>query len=292
VSVIVNQTPFYGESGGQSGDRGVMKTAEGARVTITDTQKRIGDLFVHMGEVSEGQISRGDAVEMEVDHSRRTGNRIHHSATHLVHEALRQVLGNHVVQKGSLVEPGRLRFDFAHPKAMSDDELSQVERIANTVVMQNDPVSTRLMSVDEAIEAGAMALFGEKYGDEVRVVSMGVQPGGTAGGNKQTYSMELCGGTHVARTGDIGLIRLVTESATAAGVRRIEALAGDAARNYLEARDRQVQRLAEALKAAPDDVEARVLSLLEERKKLERELAEAKKKLAMGGGGGGARCGD
>jgi alanyl-tRNA synthetase len=288
VSVIVNQTPFYGESGGQSGDRGVMKTADGARVTITDTQKRIGDLFVHMGEVSEGQISRGDAVEMEVDHSRRTGNRIHHSATHLVHEALRQVLGNHVVQKGSLVEPGRLRFDFAHPKAMSDDELSQVERIANTVVMQNDPVSTRLMSVDEAIEAGAMALFGEKYGDEVRVVSMGVQPGGTAGGNKQTYSMELCGGTHVARTGDIGLIRLVTESATAAGVRRIEALAGDAARDYLEARDRQVQRLAEALKAAPDDVEARVLSLLEERKKLERELAEAKKKLAMGGGGGGA----
>jgi alanyl-tRNA synthetase len=287
VSVIVNQTPFYGESGGQTGDRGTMKTAEGARLSISDTQKRVGDLFVHQAEVTAGEISTGDAVEMEVDHARRSGNRIHHSATHLVHEALRQVLGNHVVQKGSLVEPGRLRFDFAHPKAMSDDELEQVERIANTVVLQNDPVSTRLMSVDEAIEAGAMALFGEKYGDEVRVVSMGVQPGGTAGGNKQTYSMELCGGTHVSRTGDIGLIRLVTESATAAGVRRIEALAGDAARNYLEARDRQVQRLAEALKAAPDDVETRVLSLLEERKKLERELAEAKKKLAMGGGGSG-----
>ncbi|MDX1716388.1 MAG: alanine--tRNA ligase [Anderseniella sp.] len=288
VSIIVNQTPFYGESGGQTGDCGVMKTADGARLAISDTQKRVGDLFVHLAEVTEGEISTGDAVEMIVDHARRSGNRIHHSATHLVHEALRQVLGNHVVQKGSLVEPGRLRFDFAHPKAMSDDELEQVERIANTVVMQNDPVSTRLMSVDEAIEAGAMALFGEKYGDEVRVVSMGVQPGGTAGGNKQTYSMELCGGTHVSRTGDIGLIRLVTESATAAGVRRIEALAGDAARDYLEARDRQVQRLAEALKAAPDDVETRVLSLLEERKKLERELAEAKKKLAMGGGGGAA----
>jgi alanyl-tRNA synthetase len=287
VAVIVNQTPFYGESGGQTGDRGTMKTAEGARLVVSDTHKRVGDLFVHQAEVTDGEISTGDAVEMEVDHARRSGNRIHHSATHLVHEALRQVLGNHVVQKGSLVEPGRLRFDFAHPKAMSDDELEQVERIANTVVLQNDPVSTRLMSVDEAIEAGAMALFGEKYGDEVRVVSMGVQPGGTAGGNKQTYSMELCGGTHVSRTGDIGLIRLVTESATAAGVRRIEALAGDAARNYLEARDRQVQRLAEALKAAPDDVETRVLSLLDERKKLERELAEAKKKLAMGGGSGG-----
>ncbi len=288
VSIIVNQTPFYGESGGQTGDCGVMKTADGARLAISDTQKRVGDLFVHLAEVTEGEISAGDAVEMIVDHARRSGNRIHHSATPLVHEAVRQVLGNHVVQKGSLVEPGRLRFDFAHPKAMSDDELEQVERIANTVVMQNDPVSTRLMSVDEAIEAGAMALFGEKYGDEVRVVSMGVQPGGTAGGNKQTYSMELCGGTHVSRTGDIGLIRLVTESATAAGVRRIEALAGDAARDYLEARDRQVQRLAEALKAAPDDVETRVLSLLEERKKLERELAEAKKKLAMGGGCGAA----
>ena len=285
VSIIVNQTPFYGESGGQTGDKGVMRTAEGARLTVTDTQKRVGDLFVHVARVEEGTFKPGDAVEMEVDHSRRSGNRIHHSATHLVHEALRQVLGTHVVQKGSLVEPGRLRFDFAHPKSMSQDELEQVERIANTVVMQNDPVSTKLMSVDEAIKAGAMALFGEKYGDEVRVVSMGVQPGGTAGGNKQVYSLELCGGTHVSRTGDIGLIRLVSESASAAGVRRIEALAGDAARNYLEARDRQVQRLAEVLKSSPDEVEARVVSLVEERRKLERELAEAKKKLAMGGGG-------
>ena len=224
---------------------------------------------------------------MLVDDERRSGNRIHHSATHLVHEALRQVLGNHVVQKGSLVEPGRFRFDYAHPKPLSDSELEQVEQIANQVVMQNDPVSTRLMSVDEAIEQGAMALFGEKYGDEVRVVSMGVQPGG---GNKQVYSMELCGGTHVGRTGDIGLVRVVSEAASAAGVRRIEALAGDAARQYLETRDRQVSRIAGLLKAAPDDVETRVAALVEERKNLERELADAKKKLAMGGGasGGGA----
>jgi alanyl-tRNA synthetase len=231
--------------------------------------------------VEDGEITLGDAVEMQVDHDRRSGNRIHHSATHLVHEALRQVLGNHVVQKGSLVEPGRFRFDFAHPKPLSDEELMHVEGIANQVVLQNDEVSTRLMSVDEAIEQGAMALFGEKYGDEVRVVSMGVQPGG---GNRQVYSMELCGGTHVARTGDIGLVRVVSEAASAAGVRRIEALAGDAARQYLEARDNQVSRIAAFLKAAPDDVETRVAALVDERRKLERELAEAKKKLAMGGG--------
>ena len=287
LAIIVNQTPFYGESGGQTGDRGSMKTSNGALLKITDTQKRLGDLFVHSAIVEEGTVKAGDVVEMSVDHTRRSGNRIHHSATHLVHEALRQVLGNHVVQKGSLVEPGRFRFDYAHPKPLSDDELQQVERIANQVVMQNDAVSTRLMSVDEGIEAGAMALFGEKYGDEVRVVSMGVQPGA---GNKKTYSMELCGGTHVSRTGDIGLVRVISEAASAAGVRRIEALAGDAARAYLESRDRQVIKLADVLKAAPDDVEARVIALVDERKKLERELAEAKKKLAMGGGGtsGGA----
>ena len=291
VSIIVNQTPFYGESGGQTGDRGIMKAAGGARLDITDTQKRLGDLYVHVATVEDGKVAVGEAVEMQVDHERRSGNRVHHSATHLVHEALRQVLGTHVVQKGSLVEPGRFRFDFAHPKAMSSDELAHVEGIANQVVLQNDEVSTRLMSVDEAIEQGAMALFGEKYGDEVRVVSMGVQPGG---GNKQTYSMELCGGTHVARTGDIGLVRIVSEAASAAGVRRIEALAGNAARAYLEARDGQVSRIAGLLKAAPDDVESRVAALVEERKTLERELAEAKKKLAMAGGGsaGGAAIED
>jgi len=287
VSIIVNQTPFYGESGGQTGDQGVMKTASGARLKIVDTQKRLGDLFVHIAVVEDGEVTLGEALEMQVDNDRRSGNRIHHSATHLVHEALRQVLGNHVVQKGSLVEPGRFRFDYAHPKALSDEELVHVESIANQVVLQNDEVSTRLMSVDEAIEQGAMALFGEKYGDEVRVVSMGVQPGG---GNRQVYSMELCGGTHVARTGDIGLVRVVSEAASAAGVRRIEALAGDAARQYLEARDNQVSRIAGLLKAAPDDVESRVAALVDERRTLERELAEAKKKLAMGAGGsaGGA----
>ncbi|MGB7205116.1 MAG: alanine--tRNA ligase [Anderseniella sp.] len=284
VSIIVNQTPFYGESGGQTGDHGYMKATGGAKVKVTDTQKRLGDLFVHSCVIEDGNIKAGEAVELSVDHARRSGNRIHHSATHLVHEALRQVLGNHVVQKGSLVEPGRFRFDYAHPKALSREERAEVERIANLVVMQNDAVTTRLMSVDEAIEQGAMALFGEKYGDEVRVVSMGVQPGGT--GNKQTYSMELCGGTHVSRTGDIGLVRIVSEAASAAGVRRIEALAGDAARRYLEGRDEQVQNLADMLKAAPDEVDGRVAALLEERKKLERELAEAKKKLAMGGTSG------
>ena len=282
VSIIVNQTPFYGESGGQSGDTGTMKTSGGSRIRVADTQKRLGDLFVHVAEIEDGDIAVGDAVEMLVDHDRRSGNRIHHSATHLIHEALRQVLGNHVVQKGSLVEPGRFRFDFAHPKSLLDKEIERVEEIANQVVMQNDPVSTRLMSVDEAIEQGAMALFGEKYGDEVRVVSMGVQPGA---GNKPVYSMELCGGTHVSRTGDIGLVRVVSEAASAAGVRRIEALAGDAARQHLETRDRQIGRIAGLLKSAPDDVEARVAALVEERKSLERELAEARKKLAMGGGG-------
>ncbi len=289
VSIIVNQTPFYGESGGQTGDRGTMKTAEGARLKIADTQKRVGNLFVHSAVVETGEVRTGDAVEMSVDHVRRSGNRIHHSATHLVHEALRQVLGNHVVQKGSLVEPGRLRFDFAHPKPISQGEMEQIERIANQVILQNDPVRTRLMSVDEAIEHGAMALFGEKYGDEVRVVSMGVQPYASGGGsNKQTFSMELCGGTHVTRTGDIGIVRVIGEAASAAGVRRIEALAGDAAREYLEARDKQMSRLAELLKTSPDDVEARVSSLMDERKKLERELGEVKKKLAMGGGGASA----
>ncbi len=288
VSIIVNQTPFYGESGGQTGDSGVMRTGGGARISVTDTQKRLGDLFVHVSSIGDGTVRVGDTVEMEVDHARRSGNRIHHSATHLLHEALRQVLGNHVVQKGSLVRAGppalRLRASQVGRRRMNWRRSSD---IANTVVMQNDGVSTRLMSVDEAIEAGAMALFGEKYGDEVRVVSMGIQPAGTAGHNKQTYSMELCGGTHVSRTGDIGLIRVVGESASAAGVRRLEALAGDAARDYLEARDRQVQRLAEVLKAAPDDVEARVVALVDERRKLERELAEARKKLAMGGSGSG-----
>jgi alanyl-tRNA synthetase len=280
-TVVLNQTPFYGESGGQTGDRGIIKTADGARFRVDDTQKRLGDLYLHIGTVEEGTIRLGAAAELIVDHERRTGNRQHHSATHLLHEALRITLGTHVAQKGSLVEPNRLRFDFSHHKAMSADEIAQVESIANEIVLQNDPVTTRLMSVDAAIAEGAMALFGEKYGDEVRVVAMGRN---RHGAGKPIYSLELCGGTHVTRTGDIGLIKVVSESASAAGVRRVEALAGPAARAYLEEQDRRVQAAAAALRTTPTDVVARIEALIEERRKLERELAETKKQLALGGG--------
>ena len=283
-AIIVNQTPFYAESGGQTGDHGLIRTAEGAIFRVTDTQKRLGDLFIHHGIVEAGTVRPGNAVELRVDRARRAGNRIHHSATHLLHEALRLTLGTHVAQKGSLVEPARLRFDFSHNKAMSHDELSQVERIANEIVLQNDPVTTRLMSVDAAIAEGAMALFGEKYGDEVRVVSMGRN---AHGAGRPIYSLELCGGTHVGRTGDIGLIKVVAESASAAGVRRIEALAGPAARGFLEDQDRRVQAAAAALKARPDDIVARIEALIEEKRKLERELSETRKQLALGGGQGG-----
>jgi alanyl-tRNA synthetase len=283
-SIIVNQTPFYAESGGQTGDHGVIRTAEGAVFRVTDTQKRVGDLFVHVGEVEKGVFRPGNAVELAVDHGRRSGNRIHHSATHLLHEALRITLGTHVAQKGSLVEPNRLRFDVSHNKAMSPDEIAQVEAIANEIVLQNDQVTTRLMTVDAAIAEGAMALFGEKYGDEVRVVSMGRN---AHGAGKPIYSLELCGGTHVSRTGDIGLIKVVSESASAAGVRRIEALAGPAARAHLEEQDRRVQAAAAALKAPATEIVTRIETLLEERRKLEKELAEARKQLAMGGGAKG-----
>ena len=289
-ALVLNQTPFYGESGGQVGDRGSIKTSEGAVFTVTTTQKKLGDLFVHMGRLESGELKVGDAVELEVDHEYRSGTRMHHSATHLLHEALRQTLGKHVAQKGSLVEPNRLRFDFSHPKGVDADEIVEIEQIANAVVLQNDEVTTRLMGVDEAIEAGATALFGEKYGDEVRVVAMGRQPGG--GDNDAVYSMELCGGTHVKRTGDIGLIKVVSEGAVASGVRRIEALAGDEARAYLEAQDERVKQVADLLKASPQDIAERVKALLDDRKKLERELSDAKKKLAMGGGGSAAGGGD
>ncbi len=281
-AVIVNQTPFYGESGGQVGDRGEIRAGEGALFRVTDTQKRLGDLFVHYGVMEKGTLSTGDAVELAIDAVRRQGTRIHHSATHLLHEALRQVLGPHVAQRGSLVEPGRLRFDFSHPKGMAEGELRRVEELANQVVLQNDPVTTRLMSVDEAIAEGAMALFGEKYGDEVRVVAMGRQPEG--GGNKPVYSLELCGGTHVSRTGDIGLVKIVSEGASAAGIRRIEALAGEAAFRHLGEQDRRLRSVASLLRIPDSDIEARIESLVEERRKLDRELAEARRKLAMGGG--------
>jgi alanyl-tRNA synthetase len=280
-TIIVNQTPFYAESGGQTGDHGLIRTAHGDVFKVTETQKRLGDLFIHIGVVEKGRFKIGDAVELHVDHQRRSGNRMHHSATHLLHEALRRVLGTHVAQKGSLVEPGRLRFDFSHTKGMSAEELSQTEAIANAIILQNDAVSTRLMSVDAAIDEGAMALFGEKYGDEVRVVSMGRN---SADHGRPIYSLELCGGTHVARTGDIGLVKIVAESGSSAGVRRMEALAGDAARNYLVQQDQRVQAAASVLKVAPHELVARVETLVEERRKMERELTEARRALATGGG--------
>ncbi|RWM20208.1 MAG: alanine--tRNA ligase [Mesorhizobium sp.] len=279
VGVVVNQTPFYGESGGQVGDTGMM-SGEGFAIEVTDTQKKGDGLFVHFGKVTKGTVRTGAAVELKVDHVRRTRLRSNHSATHLVHEALREVLGTHVAQKGSLVAPERLRFDFSHPKPISAEELERVEAMANEIVVQNSPVTTRLMSVDDAIAEGAMALFGEKYGDEVRVVSMGTAVTGDKAG--KPYSVELCGGTHVGATGDIGLVRLVSEGAVAAGVRRIEALTGEAARKHLDEQDRRLKAVAAALKISPADVPARVEALLDERKKLEKELTEARKKLALG----------
>ncbi len=277
-AVVVNQTPFYGESGGQVGDTGVM-TADGVRFRVTDTQKKAGDLFVHIGTVEEGTLKPGMALALEVDHARRSAIRQNHSATHLLHEALRQVLGDHVAQKGSLVAPDRLRFDFSHPKPMTAEEIERVEDMANEYVLQNSPVTTRLMALDDARASGARALFGEKYGDEVRVVAMG-----EGGGNTLGWSVELCGGTHVRRTGDIGLISVLSDSGVAAGVRRIEALTGRAARKAAAHQGHLLKSLAAELKAPVEDIPARLGALLEERKKLERDLSDACRKLAMGGG--------
>ncbi len=289
-SLITNQTPFYGESGGQVGDTGVIRTSSGAIFNVTNTQKKLGDLFVHVGTVEKGPLKTGDVVELEVDHVRRAAIRANHSATHLLHEALRQVLGDHVAQKGSLVDPSRLRFDFSHTKPMSSDEIKSVERIANSMILQNSPVETRLMDVDDAIESGAMALFGEKYGDEVRVVRMGTAIEGEKAG--KDYSVELCGGTHVNRTGDIGVVKVVNESNSAGGVRRIEALTADGALEYLSAQDNYMRDLAGLLKARPEDTVTRVSALMDERKKLEKELNEARRQIAMGGGGSAGAADD
>jgi alanyl-tRNA synthetase len=282
-AIVLNQTPFYGEAGGQVGDQGIMRGAKGALFRVTNTQKKLGDLIVHLGRVEKGTFRPGDAVELDVDHARRAATRANHSATHLLHEALRQVLGPHVAQKGSLVEPARLRFDFSHPKPMSAAEIAAVESMANAFVLQNSAVETHLMALEDALETGAMALFGEKYGDEVRVVSMGIATSG-AKPNK-AWSVELCGGTHVARTGDIGLIKVTAESASSAGVRRIEALTADGARAYLGEQDMRVRELAGVLRAKPDELVERVRALLDERKQLERQLAEAKRQMALGGAG-------
>jgi alanyl-tRNA synthetase len=285
-AIVLNQTPFYAESGGQVGDTGVL-TGDGARFRVTDTQKKAGDLFVHIGTVEQGTLAAGMALQLEVDHARRASIRAHHSATHLLHEALRQVLGDHIAQRGSLVAPDRLRFDFVHPKPITPEELARVEDIANDVVLENDEVTTRLMAVDEAREAGARALFGEKYGDEVRVVSMGKTARGH-GANALGWSVELCGGTHVRRTGDIGLISVTSESAVASGVRRIEALTGRYARKHANDTIALAKSAASELRTSLDDMPSRIGALIDERKKLERDLSDARKKLAMGGGPAGS----
>jgi alanyl-tRNA synthetase len=288
-AVILNQTPFYGESGGQAGDTGVM-IGDGVRFRVTETQKKLGDLFVHHGVVEEGTLKPGQPLVLTVDHSRRTAIRANHSATHLLHEALRQVLGDHVAQKGSLVNDERLRFDISHNKPVTPAEVQAVEDMANAIVLQNAAVSTRLMAVDDAVASGVRALFGEKYGDEVRVVSMGTFTSGDHAG--KTYSIELCGGTHVQRTGDIGLVAVVAEAAVSSGVRRIEALTGDAARHALGHDSRRLREIAGALKTSVADAVERVSILSEERRKLEREVADLRRKLAMAGGDGATSATD
>lgn len=279
IEVVVNQTPFYGESGGQVGDAGSLTTEGGVRAVVKDVQKHLGRIFAHQAVIEAGELKVGDAVHLTVDHARRAAIRANHSATHLLHEALREHLGTHVAQKGSLVASERLRFDFSQPTAVSAEQMAAVEADVNAQIRGNGAVSTRLMTPEDAIAEGAMALFGEKYGDEVRVVSMGTN------GDGSTYSLELCGGTHVRALGDIGLFKVVGESAVSSGVRRVEALTGEAARAYLAGRDEKLREAAAVLKASPDEVPARVSALVEERRRLERELADAKKALALGGGG-------
>ena len=281
VTVITNQTPFYGESGGQSGDTGTIWNNEGLKLAVADTAKPLGRLHAHGATVEAGTIKVGDTVHLDVDVTRRDAIRANHSATHLLHAALRNRLGGHVTQKGSLVAADRLRFDFSHPAALTGEDIAAIEAEVNGEIRANEAVTTRLMSPDEAIEAGAMALFGEKYGDEVRVLSMG-----RVGDVGKNYSVELCGGTHVSATGDIAVFRIVSESAVSSGVRRIEALTGEGARAWLVGREEALKSAASLLRTTPEDVEARVAALLDERKKLERELADAKKALALGGGGG------
>lgn len=277
VELLLNQTPFYGESGGQIGDTGKLTSLKGFEGVVEDTWKPLGKLHVLRTKVVKGELTVGETVHQRVDAERRNRVRANHSATHLLHAALRRHLGTHVTQKGSLVAPGYFRFDFSHPKALSREEIEAVEAEVNAQIRSNEPVTTRLMTPDEAISAGAMALFGEKYGDEVRVLSMGRD-------SDTDYSVELCGGTHVRALGDIQLLKIISESAVSSGVRRIEALTGEAARRWLNDRDSRLREAAATLKSSPDEVPARIVSLVEDRKRLERELADAKKALAMGGG--------
>ena len=286
VAIVVNQSPFYAESGGQVGDTGLIKTDTGA-ARVTDTRKS-GSLVIHQAEVTQGQITRGQGAALSVDHDRRGAIRANHSATHLLNEALREALGDHVAQKGSLNADDRLRFDFSHGKALTADELARIEAEVNAIIRQNTPVETRLMAPDDAREMGAQALFGEKYGDEVRVVSMGRREGSAKGSNRDTYSIELCGGTHVSRTGDIGAFVLLGDSASSAGVRRIEALTGQAALAHLRDAERQLSDIAGLLKAQAGDVVARVKAMADDRKAMQNEIAQLKRQLAMGGAQGEA----
>ncbi|MCK0166357.1 alanine--tRNA ligase [Jannaschia sp. S6380] len=282
VSIVLNQTPFYAEAGGQVGDTGVVRTDTG-RAVVTDTRRSAG-IFMHMAEIEEGTIHPGQAAELLVDHVRRSTIRANHSATHLLHEALRSTLGEHVAQRGSLNAPDRLRFDFSHGQGLTPEQLARVEAEVNRYIRQNSEVSTRIMDPDAARELGAQALFGEKYGDEVRVVSMGSREGSGKGTDKRTYSIELCGGTHVGRTGEIGAFVTLGDQASSAGVRRIEALTGEAALAHLQAQDRRVSELANLFKAQPDEVPARVRSLMDERRALQNEIAQLRRDMAMGQG--------
>lgn len=284
VMFITKHTPFYAESGGQAGDKGAAVFSNGARIDITDVQKRAGDLHIHIGELA-GTITVGDLAQLSVAADNRERTKHNHSATHIMHEALRRVLGPHVTQKGQMVDGERIRFDISHGNAVTREELARVEDEVNEVIQQNKSTKTQLMSPDAAIEAGAMALFGEKYGDEVRVLSLGAP---VEGQEAQAYSTELCGGTHVKRTGDISLFKILSEGAVAAGIRRIEAVTGEAARQHLETQAGLTRTVADTLKAKPEDVPGRIEALLAERKQLEKDLSEVKKQLAMGGGGGAA----
>ena len=284
VTIVTNQTPFYGESGGQMGDAGTITSLSGLVADVEDTAKPLGRLHAHRAKIGTGSIKVGDTVHLTVDTDRRDRIRANHSATHLLHAALRNTLGAHVTQKGSLVAPDRLRFDFSHPEALTHSQIASIESLVNEQVRHNESVTTRLMTPDDAIAAGAMALFGEKYGDEVRVLSMGK-------GDANSYSVELCGGTHVRATGDIAIFKIISESAVSSGVRRIEALTGEAARLWLTDREDRLRQSAAALKTTPEEVPARIAALVEQSRKLERELAEAKKALALGGGSGAQAAG-
>ncbi|WP_097091609.1 alanine--tRNA ligase [Novosphingobium sp. Chol11] len=284
VTIVTNQTPFYGESGGQMGDAGTITSLSGLVADVEDTAKPLGRLHAHRAKIGQGSIKVGDTVHLSVDVNRRDRIRANHSATHLLHAALRNTLGAHVTQKGSLVAPDRLRFDYSHPEALTHSQIAAIESLVNEQVRHNEAVTTRLMTPDDAISAGAMALFGEKYGDEVRVLSMGK-------GDANSYSVELCGGTHVNATGDIAIFKIISESAVSSGVRRIEALTGEAARLWLTDREDRLRQSAAALKTTPEEVPARIAALVEQSRKLERELAEAKKALALGGGSGAQAAG-